>query len=130
VIRVADVVTPERAYIYCLLDPATGRPVYVGHSKDPAARVGEHWKQRRNSYRNRENPKFYGWLSSLLLPPDVRILATVAYERRYQEERAWTIRLRQRYDLFNISDGPAPIRRPWMTERNRRRRGNVRAVAA
>jgi len=72
------------------------------------------------------NPGFYGWLQSMLFCPDYKILATVPYETRYQVEREWTIMLRKTCDLFNISDGAAPLTRPS------KRRGGLKpgAVAA
>jgi hypothetical protein len=78
----------------------------------------------------RENPAFCCWLQGFLLPPDYRILATVPYSERYQAERDWTIRLSKTCDLFNISFGASPLRRPWMTDRNRRRSGDLSPAAA
>ena len=66
----------ELAYVYAVLD-VDRRPRYVGHSGDPEHRVRVHWVQRRNAYRNRENPGFYGWLQSLPCHPGYCILAVV-----------------------------------------------------
>ena len=78
----------------------------------------------------RENPRFCAWLQGFLLPPDHVILATVPYAQRYQAEREWTVRLRKTCDLLNISDGAAPLRRPWMSERYKRRGGAESPSAA
>jgi len=115
---------PSVAHIYGIVDPATCKVVYVGHSKDVQARIEGHWKHRRHPVPNRQNPRFYGWLQSLLFCPGYRILATVPYSRRYQAEREWTIRLRKTCALYNISDGAAPLKRPWLSERNKRRGGS------
>jgi hypothetical protein len=50
----------------------------------------------------------------------------VAYERRYQAERYWTLRLRKTCDLLNISDGAAPLTRPPLSEAHR---AKIRAAA-
>jgi len=44
----------------------------------------------------------------------------VPFEKRYQEEREWTIRLRVTCDLFNISDGAAPLHRKGPATSQRR----------
>lgn len=105
-------------------------------------RMEAHWKHRRHPGLNRKNPRFYGWLQSLLLCPGYRILAAVPYERRYQAERDWTVRLRKTCPLFNIADGAAPLKRGPMSaehrakvslgllERNRRGSSPPPAVAA
>jgi len=66
-----------------------------------------------------ENPRLCAWLSGLLFPPDFKIIDRVPWHRRYEAERTWTLRLRQRYDLFNVSDGAAPVRRPPLTPEHR-----------
>jgi len=109
------------------VDPATRKVVYVGHSKDVSARMETHWKHRRSPWRNQDNPQFYGWLQSLLFCPGHRILAVVPYGERYQREREWTLKLRKTCDLFNISDGAAPLKRGPLSEAERSRLVEMRA---
>jgi GIY-YIG catalytic domain len=112
------------------VDPATRKVVYVGHSKNVDARLRAHWKHRRHSCRNRENPAFYGWLQSLLICPGYVIFAEVPWLERFAAERRWTVMLAAKHPLYNISFGAAPLRRPWMTERNRHRGGLTSGAAA
>ena len=99
--------TAKTAYIYALLDPATGNPRYIGHSRNVQARVKSHWWNRNRDDRASTNPKFYGWLCSLSGPPECRVLAVVSWERRFQLERLFTERARQApgADLLNINSG-------------------------
>jgi hypothetical protein len=124
--------------IYALLDHQ-GCPRYVGWSRDPAARVAMHWRHRGKKDRYRQNPALAEWLQGMLLPPDWRVLATVPWADRYQQERAWTVRVAAKHQLLNISYGAAPLHRPPLTAEHRakiraglarRRGGGVRAVAA
>jgi hypothetical protein len=123
--------------IYALLDQA-GKPVYVGWSKDPAARVGMHWRHRGKQDLHRQNPALADWLQSMLFPPAWRVLATVPYADRYQREREWTIMLAKHHQLLNISFGAAPLHRPPLTAEHRakisagllKRRGGVPTAAA
>ena len=96
----------EVAYVYAVLD-ADAKPCYVGHSRDAEQRVRMHWKHRRNTRRNRENPGFYGWLQSLASRPQYCVLAVVPYADRYKAERQWTDLLRQSpgIELLNINSG-------------------------
>lgn len=55
----------------------------------------------------------------MLFAPPVKVLATVPWDRRYQEERRWTVLLRAKYELYNIADGPAPLHRPPLTLEHR-----------
>lgn len=119
-----------------MLDPLTGDPVYVGHAKDVGRRAADAWKHRYSRQWCRSS-KFPQWLQGLLLPPDYRVLAVVSYERRYQEERSWTITMAAKYELLNISFGAAPLKRGPMSAEHRakvslakRRGGPPRAVAA
>lgn len=99
--------TAKTASIYALLDPATRRPRYIGHSRDVQARVKTHWWNRNKGSRVVTNPRFYGWLRSLDGPPECRVLAVVPWERRFQLERLFTERARQAVgaDLLNINSG-------------------------
>lgn len=105
--------------IYGIIDPASGAVVYVGHSADPDARMAGHWKQRHSVQRNKANPGFNQWLSSLLLPPSYRVLAVVPWSQRYTAERQWTLMLARKHPLLNISCGAAPLRRPPLTAEHR-----------
>jgi hypothetical protein len=100
-------VTARIAYVYALLDPATGKPRYIGHSRDVPARVKAHWWDRCKNSRVATNPRFFGWLRSLGGPPTYRIVAAVPWERRFQLERLFTERARQApgADLLNINSG-------------------------
>ena len=86
---------------------ADAKPRYVGHSRDAEQRVRMHWKHRRNAWRNRENPGFYGWLQSLASRPQYCVLAVVPYADRYNAEHQWTDLLRQSpgIELLNINSG-------------------------
>jgi len=86
---------------------ADAKPCYVGHSRDAEQRVRTHWKHRRNTRRNRENPDFYGWLQSLASRPQHCVLAVVPYADRYKAEHHWTDLLRQSpgIELLNINSG-------------------------
>jgi hypothetical protein len=66
-----------------------------------------HWKHRRNSFRNRENPGFYCWLQSLTGRPQHCVLAVVPYADRYEAEHQWTDLLRHSpgIELLNINSG-------------------------
>ena len=92
--------------MYAVLD-VDGRPRYVGHSRDAEQRVRLHWKHRRNPYRNRENPGFYGWLQSLASRPQHCVLAVIPFADRYEAEHQWTDLLRQSpgIELLNINSG-------------------------
>jgi len=109
---------------------------YVGHSRNPPGRVRQHWRNRNGAKLARQNPAFAAWLQQFLIPPDFVILATVPWDRRYQEERHWTIALGAKHDLLNISAGAAPLRRPPLTAEHRakisasKRRGSPLPCAA
>lgn len=93
--------------IYGIVDPASGRVVYVGHSRNVDVRMRMHWEHRRSPARARTNPGLYGWLESLLFCPGYKILAVAPFDRRFQVERQVTLRLRKTCVLFNIMDGAA-----------------------
>jgi hypothetical protein len=51
-----------------------------------------------------------------VVPPAYKILVTVPYERRFAEERRWTVILAARHPLFNVSYGASPLRRGPLSE--------------
>jgi hypothetical protein len=123
--------------IYGIIDPAAGKVVYVGHSRDVDVRMRMHREHRRSPARARTNPGLYGWLASLLTCPGYKILAVAPYERRYQVERQVTLRLRKTCALVNICDGAA-VSGPMPLERREairlgklgKRRGSAESPSA
>lgn len=97
----------EIALIYALLDPETGKPRYIGHTRDAQARLEIHWDSRTRKARFATNPRFYGWLRSLSAPPECRVLAQVPRRDRFWLERLFTERARHALgdDLLNINSG-------------------------
>lgn len=94
---------PGPVSVYALLDPETGRPRYVGHSKNVVERVAIHWGTRHYAY----HLPVRAWLRTLSEPPPYAVLvADVPFERRFEVEATWTERLRaDGEDLLNVSVG-------------------------
>lgn len=94
---------PGPVSVYALLDPETGRPRYVGHSKNVVERVAIHWGTRHYAY----HLPVRAWLRTLSEPPPYAVLvADVPFERRFEVEATWTERLRAAgEDLLNVSVG-------------------------
>lgn len=95
----------RRVWIYVLLDPADGRPRWVGSSYSPQHRAQQHWDDAREGY-TRDNPALYEWLRSLDQPPEYDILAETTEATRWDDEERITVEMSETgHKLLNMYPG-------------------------
>ena len=101
-------VMPDTMFIYALRDKDTGEIGYVGGSKDPRKRYGQHLSKNENGNKQK-------WLTSLKDLPELVILEEVPYNPDVwwtEREQYWIQRLhKEGHPLTNAwVDTPKPYR--------------------